>query len=137
MEYKFLGLLLPEYWRRNWPARVEVSRPDVDNTGYDLMLEAKRVLRYVQLKSSLSRTGVVPVNRMLEGKPGGCVVCFLISQNLEIQRFRWFGNGPGEKMPSVSNLRPISGNRVGLPISKMEELDLIGDVMDRLFDPKE
>ena len=60
MEYKFLGLLLPEYWRRNWPDRIEVSKPEVENTGYDLILEARGIVRHVQLNSSVQREGIGP-----------------------------------------------------------------------------
>ena len=42
VEYKFLGALLPPYWKQNWPDRIEVSRPRVDDAGYDLILEARK-----------------------------------------------------------------------------------------------
>lgn len=131
IEHKFLGSLLPEYWRRNWPDRIEVSKPEVDNAGYDLVLEANGITRHVQLKSSVEATGVVPVNRLLEDKPLGCVVWMKIDANLNIAEFRWFGSQG--RMPPVSEFPKLSGNRYRVPIGRFEKLGSIQDVMDRLF----
>ena len=34
--YRFLIDLLWPYWKKNWPDRIEVSTPEVDDAGYDL-----------------------------------------------------------------------------------------------------
>lgn len=133
MEHKFLGSLLAEYWKRNWPDRIEVSRPEVDNTGYDLILEAKGVIRHVQLKSSVGKPTTVPVNRLLEGKLSGCVIYLLIDDHLEIQEFRWFGNKPGEPMNPVSVYKLESGKRHKLPLAEMQSFDSITEVIEQLF----
>jgi len=75
LEHLFVGELLRCLWQRGI-RDMEVLRAEVDMGGYDLVLEANGVLRYVQLKSSYraSKTARVPVNINLARKPGGCVI---------------------------------------------------------------
>jgi hypothetical protein len=53
IEHVFLGELLRGPWRKN-VRDLEVLRPEVDSSGYDLALEFKGVTRHVQLKSSFT-----------------------------------------------------------------------------------
>src|SRR5882762_6681513 len=71
----FLGQLLAFMWRKG--ARdIEVLKSEVDRGGYDIVLEANRVVRHVQLKSSFSGSKVrdVDVSMKLLLKPNGCIV---------------------------------------------------------------
>jgi hypothetical protein len=80
-------------WRRgDW--RLEVLKPQVDDGGYDLVLDANAIVRHVQLKSSFRGSTVdkVNVNVLLAAKPSGCVV------------FMWFDQG-NVRSWSVSVLR--------------------------------
>lgn len=51
IEHLFIGELLKYSWRRG-DFSFEVSKPEVDNSGYDIVLEANRIIRHVQLKAS-------------------------------------------------------------------------------------
>ena len=75
IEHLFVGELLREAWR-NEVAFVEVLKPQVDDAGYDLVLEAKGTARHLQLKASFhgSRTSRQNVHLQLGAKPSGCVV---------------------------------------------------------------
>lgn len=61
LEHLFVGDLLRCLWRRGI-RNMEVLRAEVDMGGYDLVLEANRVLRYVQLKSSHRCSATVRVS---------------------------------------------------------------------------
>ena len=70
-------LLIGEIMRRLWLRRItqfEVLQPQVDDSGYDLVLEANGVVRHIQLKSSFvgAATGQVKVSMKLAQKPSAC-----------------------------------------------------------------
>lgn len=98
LEHVFLSELLQEAWRRGQP--LDVLRSEVDNAGYDLVLEWSEVRRPIQLKSSRSdaKTDRVGVNAKLGAKPGGCVIWLSYAYDAErvSLEYRFFGKGPGE-----------------------------------------
>jgi hypothetical protein len=60
----------------------EVLRSEFDAFGYDVVIEANRVLRHVQLKSTVTtgRRAHVDVQLALANKPGGCVVWVFVDR---------------------------------------------------------
>lgn len=74
-EHIFAAEVMRHLWRRG-NVRIEVLKPQVDEGGYDLVLEANGVVRHVQLKSSHhgSSTSVAKVSLHLARKPSGCVI---------------------------------------------------------------
>ena len=50
LEHLFVGELLRVLWLRG--VHGEVLRPFVDDAGYDLVVDANRITRHIQLKSS-------------------------------------------------------------------------------------
>ena len=81
LEHVFVAELLQEVWLGN-RQMVEVLRSEVDNSGYDLLLDRGGVIRYVQLKSSRSgaKTSRQTVNNNLADKPGGCVIWLVFQE---------------------------------------------------------
>jgi hypothetical protein len=75
LEHLFAGAVMKLLWVTGVP-RVEVLKPQVDDSGYDLVLEANDVVRHIQLKSSFRGSTVrhTTVNVALGRKPSGCVV---------------------------------------------------------------
>ena len=51
IEHLFVGELLKLSWTTG-DCELEVGKPEVDNSGYDVILEANRIIRHVQLKAS-------------------------------------------------------------------------------------
>lgn len=51
IEHLFVGELLKLSWV-NQDFSLEVSTPEVDNSGYDLIVESLGVIRHIQLKSA-------------------------------------------------------------------------------------
>ena len=148
IEHLFVGELMKAMWRRGL-SNVEVSKPQADNNGYDLVLETGKVIRHVQLKSShrLAKTANVKVHLALESKPSGCVIWVRFEpQTLELGPFLWFGGRPGHQLPSLSSYpvaKHTKGDSTGFKAerpnlrvvrkSSFTRLDSIEEVIDRLF----
>src|SRR5690606_26678810 len=75
IEHLFLGELLKVSWLLD-SCSLEVSKPEVDNSGYDAIAEARGHVRHIQMKASVegSKTATHNVHLKLASKPSGCVV---------------------------------------------------------------
>lgn len=107
IEHLFVGELLKLSWMNN-DFSLEVSKPEVDNSGYDLIIEARGTLRHVQLKAAFvgAKTSRQNINISLAHKASGCVVWVYFNQtNLELGPFLFFGGKPGSPLPSLKNLK--------------------------------
>ena len=148
LEHLFLGALLVPYWKANWPERIEVSKPRVDDGGYDLILEANGVTRHVQLKASYDTSTVArhDVHVRLAEKPSGCVVWVVFDSEFKLAPFYWFGNGPGQPLPAISGFPYAKSNRADsegfkkerqnihrIPKSRFEPVESIAGITTRLF----
>ena len=51
IEHLFAGEVMRDLWLSG-VERIEVLKPQVDDGGYDLVLEARGVVRHVQLKTT-------------------------------------------------------------------------------------
>ncbi len=147
LEHLFVGELLRCLWRRGI-RNMEVLRAEVDMGGYDLVVEANRVIRYIQLKSSnrTAATARVPVNINLESKPGGCVIWIKFDpETMDLGPFHWFGAQPGTPALSLGTRvgRHSKGDRMGikafrpnirvLSIGQFQKLGTIDEVVRVLF----
>lgn len=109
-EQLFIAELLQEAWF-GFNEKIEVLRSEVDDAGYDIVLECGGVLRHVQLKSSKAdaTTTSQKINVALTHKPSGCVVWILRAENREKRRmsltYRFFGDAPGKPLPSMDQNR--------------------------------
>lgn len=116
LEHLFSGEIMRHLWLQG-VTRIEVLKPQVDDNGYDLVLEANGVTRHVQLKSShhLSATSQVSVNIRLAEKPSGCVVwTHFDPATLALGPFLWLGGEPGEPLPDLSGFATGSTQKVTL-----------------------
>jgi hypothetical protein len=108
LEHLFIGQLLRTLWCAG-VYDVEVLRSEVDDCGYNLVVECNGILRHVQLKSTFSgaKTGRQNINIRIAQKPSGCVVWIVFAAaTLSLETFIWFGGKPGMKISSL-------GERVG------------------------
>ena len=109
-EQLFIAELLQEAWL-GFNKKIEVLRSEVDDAGYDIVLECGGVLRHVQLKSSKAdaTTTSQKINVALTHKPSGCVVWILRTENRKKRRmsltYRFFGDAPGKPLPSMDQNR--------------------------------
>lgn len=103
IEHLFVGELLKFAWK-NKNFSLEVAKPEVDNSGYDLIIEANGIVRHTQLKAAFagSRTARQNISLSLQAKPSGCVVwVFFNPETLELGPYLFFGAPPGEPLPSI------------------------------------
>lgn len=148
LEHLFAGEVMKRLWLRgDW--RLEVLKPQVDDSGYDLVLEANGVVRHVQLKASFVGSTVTKtqVNTLLAAKPSGCVVfMWFDAKTLELGPFAFFGGAPGTPLPDLSGMkvtRHTRGNAKGLkaerpgirtvPLTRFERVADLDGLVTRLF----
>ena len=94
LEHLFIGALLRALWCAG-PISAEVMKPQVDDAGYDVVVEANGVIRHIQLKSSFhgAKTASQKVHLRLGEKPSGCVIWVVLKpKTLELGPFLWFGS---------------------------------------------
>src|SRR3954453_15015742 len=75
VEYLFVGEILRHLWRKGVHS-VEVLKPAVAHSGYDLVLEYNQIIRHIELKASNTggKRKEVTVNVGLQSVPSGCVI---------------------------------------------------------------
>jgi hypothetical protein len=148
LEHLFAGEVMRHVWRSG-VKRLEVLKPQVDDGGYDLVLETTSVVRHIQLKATFRGSTVrrFTVNTGLSRKPSGCVVCLQFDQEtLDLGPFYWFGDPPGQPLPDLSSFavaKHTKGNAQGvkalrpnlrtLPLSAFEPVPTIPELAERLF----
>ena len=128
---------------------LEIMKPQVDDRGYDLVLEANKVLRHIQLKTTFKGSTVnrFKINMGLCDKPGGCVVVLQFDEKtLKLGPFFWFGGKPGKRLPDLKRYKTAKhskGNAQGVkslrpkikvvPRSAFDKVDSIEEIACRLF----
>ncbi len=128
---------------------MEVSKPEVDNSGYDLIIEANGFLRHVQLKTAFvgAETSRQNIHVSLAKKQSGCVVWIYFNQDtLELGPFLFFGGQPGDPLPDISSFetaKHTKGDSSGLKKErsnvrvvkkrKFEEYSTVKDIYKALF----
>jgi hypothetical protein len=148
LEHLFIGELLKLSWTSG-DCSLEISRPEVDRSGYDLIAEANGFIRHIQLKTTFvgSSTKSQKVHISLVGKPSGCVVLIHFDkESLELGPYLYFGGSPGEPLPSLANhkvAKHTKGNALGIkaerpnirtiPNSAFVRIDTIEQLYVRLF----
>ena len=116
IEHLLLGELLKVSWRND--CALEIARPEVDNSGYDAIVEVKSVIRHVQIKASIvgGKTASQKIHVRLADKPSGCVVWVFFREDLSLKYFLFFGGASGEPLGSLDTFkvaRHTKGNKDG------------------------
>lgn len=147
IEHLFIGEILKHAWKNG--VAIEIAKPEVDNAGYDIILESNRIIRHVQLKSSYigGRTSQQKIHISLADKPSGCVIwVYFNEESLDLGPFYFYGNLPGEPLPSIESLKiakHTKGNKDGIKaerpnlrvinIGNFKRLETISDLYQHLF----
>jgi hypothetical protein len=122
IEHLFVGEIMRRLWLRDI-AQFEVLKPQVDDSGYDLVLEANGVVRHVQLKSSFdaAATGQVKASLKLLDKPSACVIWVRFDpKTVSLGPFLWFGGAPGEPLPDIRDFKIAKHTRANASGVKRE-----------------
>lgn len=148
IEHLFVGELLKLSWLEH-ECGLEIAKPEVDNSGYDIIAECYGVVRHIQLKTShtFSSTSLQKVHIKLADKPSGCVVWIIFDEDpLKFKEFLFYGEQAGEPLPNIDNLKVAKhtkGNKDGVKnerpnirvINKgqFESINSIGSLFQKLF----
>ena len=138
--------------RRLWLRGItqfEVLQPQVDDSGYDLVIEANGVVRHIQLKSSFeaAATTGVKASLKLSLKPSACVIWIRFDpKTIQLGPFLWFGGEPGMPIPDISafriarhtraNAEGVKQERPGqrqIPRSRFESIASYDELVLKLF----
>lgn len=147
LEHRFLGDVCSELWCRQ-VFDFAVFHSEVDNSGYDVIIEASGVMRHIQLKAmhTSAKRRSFDIQARLADRPDGCVVLIVHdAQTLATLGYRWFGGPPGEGLCGMGDriARHNKGNALGIKserpalrevsLSKFEALDDASELVSRLF----
>lgn len=148
LEHLFAGAVMRHLWPGGF-RRLEMLKSQVDDSGYDLILEANSIGRHIQLKASHrgSATSRVNVNDALARKPSGCVIWMVFDPGtLEFDHFFWFGGEPGKPLPDLCRFprathtkRNAQGEKTPrpniriVPKTAFHEVDTIDKLVTSLF----
>ncbi len=120
----------------------------VDKDGFDVLLEAGDIQRYIQLKVMTrgGRRSDVTIHRRLALRPSGCVIW--LTHDPVTRSFcdiRWFGGAPGKPLPDLGDraARHSRANALGVkterpdhrvvPARRFARLEDIAQLVDILF----
>ena len=148
LEHLFIGELLKFSWRHG-DCALELSKPEVDRSGYDLIAEVNSCIRHIQLKTTFigSSNSSQKIQFSLGSKPSGCVILIHFDQEtLSLGPFLYFGSEPGKPLPSLltykvakhtkANSQGVKTERPNIrsiPISAFEKISSIEKLYSRLF----
>lgn len=147
LEHLFAGEIMRHLWLSDFK-RLEVLKPQVDDGGYDLVLETASVVRHIQLKATFqgSKVSRFSINTALASKPSGCVVVLKFDPTtLHLGPFHWLGGLPHErlKLDKFATAKHTKGNAQGIknprlnirevPLTAFDPVEDIGQLSVRLF----
>ena len=148
IEHLFVAELLKLSWLHH-DCSLEIAKPEVDDSGYDIVAETAGVIRHIQLKTSKvgGKTASQKVHTKLSEKPSGCVVWIYVNEGtLELGPFLFFGNHAGMPLPSLGDKigRHTKGNKDGIkaerpnirviPKGKFDEFKTMEGIYAQLFE---
>lgn len=119
IEHLFLGELLKLSWQK-YGCSLEIARPEVDNSGYDAIVEANRIVRHIQIKASIvgGKTASQKIHLKLAEKPSACVLWIYFNEDtMQLGPYLYFGaSEPGKPMNSLADrkvAKHTKGNKDG------------------------
>ena len=140
-----MGDLLKLSWLHHACA-LEVATPEVDNSGYDLIAEAKGIVRHIQLKTSVigGKTASQKVHTKLAEKPNGCVIWIYFNETtLQLGPFLFFAVD-AMSLSDAKKAKHTKGNKDGfkaerpnlrvVPKRRFTKFKSIEDIYARLFE---
>jgi len=144
IEHLFVGELLRLSWLHHACA-LEIATPEVDNSGYDLIMEVPGLVRHVQLKTTIigGRAASQKVHTKLAQKTSGCVVWIYFNEDtLHLGPFLYFAAN-AVSLDGRKAAKHTKGNKDGIkaerksicvvPKRDFTKFDTIEGIYGRLF----
>ena len=149
VEHVFVGDALRWLWQRN-VTDVEVLRSELDAGGYDLVMSYRKIVRHIQFKTTMvnGKAASIKASLKLMDKPSGCIIWIIVTSELVLHSYLWFGGPPGQPLPDIQDMRiarHTKANAEGkkaerpdhriVPRGRFERLGSLDEVLERLFGP--
>ncbi|MGI4733133.1 MAG: hypothetical protein ACRYFW_15515 [Janthinobacterium lividum] len=149
LEHRFISDVTAELWRRR-VFDFAVSHSEVDNSGYDLIIEACGTVRHIQLKAMQvagARRHFDLQTRLTKKQSAAAVLMLHDPVTLSIEQYRLFAGAPGEPLPSLGDrsVYKTKGDATGykaakpafraVPLSRFVPVGDVPTLVDRLFGP--
>ncbi len=151
IEHLFVAELLKQSWLHH-RCELDIAKPEVDSTGYDLIGESNGVIRHIQLKTAKigSTTKNQKIHIKLAEKPSGCVVwIYFNEESMELGPFYFYGANAGSQIHNFSELKVAKhtkGNKSGfkaeranirvIPKHHFTKIESIEEIYNQLFRTK-
>jgi hypothetical protein len=147
VEHVFVGDALRRLWQHR-VTDVEVLRSEFDAGGYDLVMSYGKVVRHIQFKTSMAggKAASIKASLKLMDKPSGCIVWIMVTPELKLDSYRWFGGPPGDPLPDIRNMKVAKHTKANAKGKKAERPDQriisrnrfdslgsLDEVLERLF----
>ena len=149
VEHVFVGDALRWLWQRG-VTNVEVLRSEFDAGGYDLVMSYRKIVRHIQFKTTMvnGKAASIKASLKLMDKPSGCIIWIIVTSELVLHSYLWFGGPPGQPLPDIQDMRVArhskanaEGNKAErpdhriVPRGRFERLGSLDEVLERLFGP--
>ena len=149
VEHVFVGDALRWLWQRG-VTNVEVLRSEFDAGGYDLVMSYRKIVRHIQFKTTMvnGKAASIKARLKLMDKPSGCIIWIIVTSELVLHSYLWFGGPPGQPLPDIQDMRiarHTKANAEGkkaerpdhriVPRGRFERLGSLDEVLERLFGP--
>jgi hypothetical protein len=149
VEHVFVGDALRWLWQRG-VTNVEVLRSEFDAGGYDLVMSYRKIVRHIQFKTTMvnGKAASIKASLKLMDKPSGCIIWIIVTSELVLHSYLWFGGPPGQPLPDIQDMRiarHTKANAEGkkaerpdhriVPRGRFERLGSLDEVLERLFGP--
>ena len=147
IEHLFIGELLKLSWLQ-YGCSLEIAKPEVDNSGYDVIAESNGIIRHIQIKTSMlnGKTAKQKIHIQLSKKPSGCVVWINFDEFMNLSHYLYFGGNAGHPMPNIDDLKTAKhskGDKDGfkavrqnireIPKGKFKKINSIKNLYEQLF----
>ena len=136
LEHRFIAEVGSCLWARGI-FDFSVSHSEVDNSGYDVIMEVGPVIRHIQLKAARAngKTSYVSIQNRLADKPSGCVVWLIHdAASLAIEKILWFGGAAGQPLPDLGGkfAKQAKPNMQGKKAEKSAHRELTKGKFDKI-----
>ena len=147
VEHVFVGDTLRRLWQLG-VTDVEVLRSEFDAGGYDLVMSFRKIVRHIQFKTSMAdgKAADIKASLKLMDKPSGCIIWILVTPELKLESYLWFGSPPGQPLPDIQGMKVAKHTKANaegikaqrpeqriVPRGRFERLGSLDEVLERLF----
>lgn len=150
LTHAFLAALASEVWRDDPNEPLGIYKAEVDDSGYDVILERNATIRRIQLKQAHEEKTPSKFSVRVEFAtyPGSCIVVITHSLlDLKPTSYSFYGSTPDEPMPYIeahrttkaSGRRTADGERVlrlkyrDVPFSRFKKNLSMRQLIEELF----